>query len=84
MKWIKPVELPKGKGVTRAWRIETVEGGDNLGTVKWWPAWRKYAFFPEPGKLFEPDCLRDLADFCETQTTARKAERAEELKGLAR
>ena len=51
---------------------------------EWHPGWRRFSFFPNANTLFEPDCLRDLADFCESETKKRKAERAEELKGLAR
>lgn len=48
-------------------------GASALGTVKWYGAWRCYAFFPAPNTLFEKNCLRDLAQFCEARTVEHKA-----------
>lgn len=90
MKYIVAVELPQEGKKTKRWRIETkpsagpqdpdwaTHGSTPLGTVKWHPGWRRYAFFPLPGTLYEPDCLCDLADFCEGNTKIRKAERIAE------
>lgn len=82
MKWISTTEAPSTGKTKRFW-VTSKDGGVALGTVKWHPAWRKFAFFPEPNTLFEPDCLRDLATFCETETGKRKAERREEVRALA-
>jgi len=46
-----------------------------LGSVSFYPKWRKYVFFPSQHMLFDPACLRELADFVERQTTAWKAKR---------
>jgi hypothetical protein len=43
-----------------------------LGEIRWFGRWRCYAFFPAPDCVFEKVCLRDLADFCETATTAQR------------
>lgn len=87
MKYIETVELPP-RGKTKRFEVRTKGAAERdgvpLGVVKWHPGWRCFAFFPNGGTLYEPTCLRDLADFCEAQTKARKAERAEELKGLAK
>ena len=50
-------------------------GGVLLGRVQWWGRWRKYAFFPLGGTLYEPTCLRDIAAFIEAQMAERKAAR---------
>lgn len=48
-----------------------------LGTVKWFSRWRKYAFFAARDRIFEQDCLRDLAEFVESETEKhRKGRRA--------
>lgn len=47
-----------------------------LGQVRWFGAWRCYAFFPANGTLFEPTCLGDLAAFCAWLMAKRKAVRA--------
>jgi hypothetical protein len=49
----------------------------HLGVVKWYAQWRKYAFFPASTALFEQDCLRDIAEFLESETEKhRKGKRA--------
>lgn len=52
----------QGGRITAQWRVTTNDGvGALLGLIKWHAPWRKYAFFPADGTLFEPDCLRDMA-----------------------
>ena len=75
-RWITFVEDTPQAWVTRYWKVLSKEGGNFLGGIKWFGAWRKYCFFPEQATIFEQDCLRDIADFCEAQTYGRKAERA--------
>jgi len=50
---------------------------DVLGEVKWFGCWRQYAFFPFPGTAYERQCLRDIAEFCETKTKEHRAKRHE-------
>lgn len=72
--WIEFVyyrDSPSGK--TKIWWVMTK--GDNvikLGVIKYYSHWRKYSFFPEPRTVFEQDCLRNIAQFCEYQTTSHK------------
>jgi hypothetical protein len=47
-----------------------------LGEVRWYGAWRSFAFFAANGTLFEPTCLRDLAAFIDWLMGLRKAARA--------
>lgn len=58
-------------GKTSVWIIEDGDG-DILGDVAWFGRWRCYAFHPEIGTLFNAGCMRELADFCETETNARR------------
>lgn len=39
-----------------------------LGEIKWYGAWRRYAFFPVDRTVFEWDCKRMIADVCEKMT----------------
>lgn len=41
-----------------------------LGEIKFVGGWRRFAFFPYGNTLYEQDCLRDIADFCEARTKA--------------
>lgn len=31
-----------------------------LGSIKWYPRWRAYCFFPETDTVFNASCLRDI------------------------
>lgn len=73
-RWIRFEELgfsPSGK--TERWAVVSKESGGCLGEVKWFSRWRRYAFYPEMRTLFEHQCLRDIATFCETRTREHRA-----------
>jgi hypothetical protein len=63
---------------TDVWHVWSLKDPPaHLGVVKWFSAWRRYAFFPAPETLYEQDCLRDLAEFIEAETVKqRKGRRA--------
>lgn len=70
--WISFHEI-KGTAKTRRWDVMAKDGAW-LGIVGFHAQWRRYAFFPVQGSIFEADCLRDMAEFCETMTAAWRAE----------
>lgn len=75
MKWIEIVrtaDSPSGK--TMRWQVLSSASNALLGSIYWWPTWRQYVFEPngEARIIFEEDCLRDIAHFCEQQTKAHK------------
>lgn len=39
-----------------------------LGQIYWFGRWKRYSFYPASETVFEQDCLRKIADFCERQT----------------
>lgn len=61
------VQNPK----TSVWDVTTL-AGHVLGQIRWYGSWRRYAFFPGQGTLFEEQCLRDLADFIDHATRERR------------
>ena len=77
-KWITfqvvPTDFSRKTGiwdvVTKGGKKEV--GGLVLGRISWWSGWRKYAFFPSGNSLYEPTCLRDIAQFIDEQMAARK------------
>lgn len=74
MKWITVTQRgtsPSGK--TNVYDVVALVGGYFLGQVRWYPAWRKYAFFPDQYTIFEEDCMRDIAQFLDDTTKAHKA-----------
>ena len=72
-KWIefRQVFAVSHKTLTNKWEVVTKQGG-HLGYVKWYSGWRRYCFFPSPGTLYEQDCLRDIAEFCQTESKRYK------------
>lgn len=57
--------------LTCIWDVNTRDGTP-LGEVRWFTSWRRYVFIPRSGSLYEQDCLRVLAEFCERQTNLNK------------
>ena len=85
-KWIDFSELPRSRsGKTRRFDVvvkdpkpdllaDEMERAAPMGTVSWYGAWRRYAFWPtrEIGTVFESQCLRDIAAFCDWLMAERK------------
>jgi hypothetical protein len=60
-------------GKTQVYRVAGLDDRQSLGEVRWFGRWRKYAFFPIGTAVFEADCLRDIAQFCEARTKEHRA-----------
>lgn len=75
-KWIEfseEAQPPKRK--TKSWAVRAKGGDIKLGAVKWYGPWRQYSFFPVADTLYEKQCLRDIADFCERETKWQRLEK---------
>ena len=59
---------PSDSGKTQSWTVHAKEGGFQIGLIKWFSRWRKYAFFPCKDTVFEEKCLREIASYIELQT----------------
>lgn len=55
---------------TDIWTVQSRVGEMTLGQVRYYPAWRRFCFFPGPGTLFDAGCLKEIEKFCEDQTSA--------------
>ena len=76
MSYMDFVLQPQEEGrKTEKWKVISAMGSHELGVVSFHPAWRKYVFWPERNTIFDPACLRELADFVERQTNHWKAKR---------
>ncbi len=80
-KWIRFVEVP-APGVTKRWEIRATQGDVVIGRVCWSNGWRRYVVQPGYPTEWEQDCLRDVAEFLETQTREHRALRAARSGGL--
>jgi len=61
-KWIE-FRLIEVKPKTNVYEVITKEEGFLIGIIKWYPRWRKYAFFPVCQTVFERDCLIDIYSY---------------------
>jgi hypothetical protein len=69
MSWIRFEERePSASGKTKRWAVCSHTSQDSLGIIAWYTPWRKYCFHPGGNTIYEQDCLRDIADFCEAAT----------------
>jgi hypothetical protein len=64
--------LIKPGAKTRRYNVFDKTNRSLLGFIKWFPNWRQYCFFPL-NSLFNCECLREVALFCEEVTTAHKS-----------
>lgn len=70
--------VPSDSGKTMIWQV-LADGRMrsaptySLGEIRWHGAWRRYVFHPFSYTIYEKDCLRKLADFCENQTKKLQA-----------
>lgn len=70
-KWID-FEFMGSTGKTKCWQVVTKDRTHSLGSVHWFGRWMQYAFFPIADTVYERQCLRDIADFCERETKAHR------------
>jgi hypothetical protein len=63
-----PRDMTGTKKKTKEWSVWTADQDHWLGEVKYFVHWRQYVFFPAQVSLFNPGCLREIADFCELET----------------
>jgi len=68
---IKFIEAPP-KPKTKVWWVVSKYDDIQLGTIAWFSRWRKYSFFPKGDTVYEWVCLREIADFCSSQTQLHK------------
>ena len=67
-KWVRFEEADIEGRKTEVWFVFPVKSNVELGVVKWYGGWRCYAFYPEDMTIYEKQCLRDIAQFCEEET----------------
>ena len=69
LKFVETDPAPK----TKKWRVVNKYYNDiDLGGIAWFGKWKKYAFFPNKGTVYDETCLREIAEFCVSQTRLHK------------
>lgn len=72
--WVRfrPANRPERK--TPSWVVETKDEGVELAYIHFFPRWRCFVFEPLDETIYEKDCLRVIADFCEQKTNEWRTE----------
>ena len=73
-KWLEIVLTGKSaSGLTEIWTVRAKnELATGLGTIRYLSPWRCYVYEPKGNTVYEKDCLRDIADFCDERTRAHR------------
>lgn len=58
--------------------LEKSNIASQLGVVLWFARWRKYCFYPDPNMVYEETCMREISQFIEEETKARREAAAQE------
>lgn len=46
--------------------------GEKLGMIRWKPGWRRYAFEPNEGTIFDSSCMKEIVEFIDSLMDERK------------
>ena len=57
--FIKKADKPK----TSVWSCCNNRSGEELGEIKWYPAWRQYCYFPTVQAVYSVGCFEDINHF---------------------
>jgi len=80
-KWLRFEEVENPGKKTSRWLVLAKMDGGTLGQIKWFGAWRQYAFYPEPETIFAGSCFTDIAAFIQEAMAARAGRGAHEEGG---
>ena len=56
-------EKIEDKKKTAVYSCRNIKCNLELGTVKWYPAWRQYCYFQTCSAVYSVGCLADINDF---------------------
>lgn len=60
------------EGKTRLIHIISKRHLSPLGLIRWYGAWRQYAFYPEDGTIWNPQCMYDVQEVIKALMDERK------------
>lgn len=66
-------ERNSSSGKTTVVTIFSAHTGHVLGEIKWFGRWRRYAFYPEPGTIWDVGCLETINEYVDALMESRKA-----------
>lgn len=62
---------------TSNYLVRNIRTNAICGEVKWYGGFRKFCFFPSSGFLFDPSCLRLIADFIDDLMAKRRKKKVQ-------
>lgn len=65
-------EILEEKPKTKVWACLNNRTGNELGIVKYYPAWRQYCYYPASLTVFNSGCLIDITNFIDQLNEERK------------
>ena len=72
-RWVDIVRLrPQPGRRTDTYAVVTHEPTIVIAHIRWHGPWFRYAFFPEPGTVWEEGCLRDIGRFLAARTRQQR------------
>lgn len=60
---------------TERWSVQNRRSGTQLGTVKWYSAWRQYCYFPSVQQVLSAGCMDSIAAHCREETELQRSGR---------
>jgi len=77
-KYIEIIEYaPSDTGKTFVWQVRNKRTNDEVGKIRWYGGWRKYAFFINVDGMawvaLDSDCMRKIADFLDDVNRKKRA-----------
>lgn len=69
---IKETSISRPGMLTKVFGVFSKSQGDILAYISWYPSWRQYTLKPEPGTVWNPDCLDFISEFIKKLMAERK------------
>lgn len=71
MSFLEFKEIPF-QGNTKKYMVLNISGELIIGSIRFYPQWRRYVFFPETDTLFDSKCMNEITRFLEDLMEDRK------------
>jgi hypothetical protein len=66
-------------GLTRLWTVVNIRTGEIVGQIRWYGAWRRYAFYPKIEDVdwiaFDAECLGQIVEKLQEVNAQRRSDR---------
>jgi hypothetical protein len=62
------------KAKTSVWSCRNNQSNQELGQIRWHPAWRQYCFFTTIDAVYSPTCLDDIVHFIRISMAQRRTD----------